>query len=547
MIRRGVVLVPLAAILVACQTAAPRPQQARSGATPLATSESLACETARAEIDLLLESAHDAATGGQADAARGCESAVYAALARCSQAAVDDPLVATYVARVLDDLAIISELADGGEDDELLAEAANLEEAPPEPLPVSPDQLVAEREKAREASFDLPVVVNAEVASLIEFYSGSYRTRFAAAMERASRYLPYIREELRRARLPLDLAYLPFVESAFNPRARSRAHAQGLWQFMAGTARLYGVHCDRLVDERNDPYLATRAAVAHLADLHAMFGDWELALAAYNSGPGRVQQALRRAKGTTDDFWMLRRYLPRETRNYVPALWAVLVIAKNPAAYGFAPIVERPECLGRVKVAGALDLQVLAEHATVDVELLADINPALIHGMTPMGGSYQLAVPCGQEQRFATVIAAIPFDRRVRSFTHVVAPGDTLSAIARRYSSSIETVAAANGVRNPRSLRVGQTLVIPRHAGAAKNPTQAANRRSAGAARPGQAASTASTRTAAQRAERYRVQRGDSLYSIARRFGLSVDRLKGINGLTSNIIKPGQWLRLVAL
>jgi membrane-bound lytic murein transglycosylase D len=546
MIRRSAVLVPLAAVLVACQTATPRPQTTAAAAAPFA-SKTLACETARAQVDLLLESAHEAATGNQPDAARSCESAVYVALSHCLQAAADDPLIATYVARVLDDLAVISEIAESGVDGDLLADTADLEEAPPDPLPVSPDQLVAEREKAREASFDLPVVVNAEVASLIEFYSGSYRARFAAAMERAGRYLPYIREELRRARLPLDLAYLPFVESAFNPRARSRARAQGLWQFMAGTARLYGVHCDRLLDERNDPYLATRAAVAHLADLHAMFGDWELALAAYNSGPGRVQQALRRARGTTDDFWMLRRYLPRETRNYVPALWAVLVIAKNPAAYGFAPIVERAECLGRVKVAGALDLQVLAEHATIDVELLADINPALIHGMTPMGGSYQLAVPCGQEQRFATVIAAIPHDRRVRSFTHVVAPGDTLSAIARRYSSSIETVAAANGVRNPRSLRVGQTLVIPRQTGAAQNPTQATGRRSAGAAHLGKQATAVSGRPATQRAERYRVQHGDSLYAIARRFGLSVERLKGINGLTSNVIKPGQWLRLVAL
>jgi membrane-bound lytic murein transglycosylase D len=363
-------------------------------------------------------------------------------------------------------------------------------------------------------------------------------------MDRAGRYLPYIREELRKAKMPLDLAYLPFVESAFNPRARSRARAQGLWQFIAGTARLYDLHCDRMVDERNDPFLATRAAVAHLAELNAMFGDWELALAAYNSGPGRVQRALRRSRGTTDDFWELRRFLPRETRNYVPALWAVLVVIKNPTAYGFAPIVESPECLGRVRVAGALDLDVLAERAGIDSALLAEINPALIHGITPIDGAYQLAVPCGQEDRYATIIASIPGDKRVRSFVHVIERGDTLAAIARRYGSTPETVAAANGVRNPRSLRVGQTLVIPRQASAYRTASSR-TRTTVAAAEP--AAPPKQRRPAANQPERYRVRNGDSLYSIARKFGVSVELLRGLNGLTGTLIKPGQWLRLATM
>ena len=544
--RRGLPLAALTVAAAACQSAAPAPQQRFAPASPPQAATAVqACESVREQIDLLLESALEAASGDQPETARSCESSVLAALAPCAQAAGDDPGAATYLARVLEDLAVIDGIAEAGVGDGLGDDPDDLEEAPPEPLPVAPDQLLAEREKARAATYDLPVVVNAEVTSLIEFYTGSYRPRFAAAMERAGRYLPHIREELRRRGLPLDLAYLPFVESAFNPRARSRARAQGLWQFVAGTARLYGVRCDRLLDERNDPYLATRAAVAHLADLHAMFGDWELALAAYNSGPGRVQQALRRARGTTDDFWKLRRFLPRETRNYVPALWAVLVVVKNPAAYGFAPILESGECIGRVKVAGALDLAVLAEHAAVDAGLLTEINPALTHGMTPPGGSYQLAVPCGQEQRYASVIAAIPADRRVRRFTHVVERGDTLAAIARRYGSTAETVAAANGVRDPRALRVGQTLVIPRHAGGA---APSGSRHAAGAVtgqRPDGAKAGAQARP--PKAERYRVRRGDSLYSIARRFGLSVERLKGMNGLTTDLIRPGQWLRLAAM
>ena len=543
---RAALLVLLLLVAGGCASAPPNPAATATSALPPGpAADQRACEAAREEIDLLLQGAQEAAVGGDDAGARTCESAAVAALSRCAAAAAIDPAAATYVARVLDDLSVIASIAEAAAEGDRLDEVADLEEAPPDPLPVSPDQVVAERQKAREATYDLPVVINAEVTSLIEFYSGSYRERFAAAMGRAARYLPAIRAELRNARLPLDLAYLPFVESAFNPRARSRARAQGLWQFMAGTARLYGMHCDRLVDERNDPYLSTRAAVTHLAELHAMFGDWELALAAYNSGAGRVQQALRRARGTTDDFWMLRRYLPRETRNYVPAMWAVLVILKNPTAYGFAPITEHPECLGRVKVAGALDLEVLAEHAAIDVNLLAEINPALIHGMTPALGSYQLAVPCGQEQRFATVLAAIPHDRRVRSARHVVRAGETLGGIATRYGSSVETIAAANGVHNPRSLRIGQILVIPRNPGA---HATAAGRRVGGATQAAARASESPSRRASeQRAERYRVQRGDSLYSIARRFGVSVERLKNLNGLRSNLIKPGQLLRVAAL
>ncbi len=543
--RRLIVLGLLLAAAVACQSATPRPQSTTAAAaTASPAPDPTACKAFREQVDSLLESAQDAVANGRSDDARACETSVFAVLARCGPNGPGDPESASYLAQVIEELSLLAEATPNGEG--LDQATAELLAAPPEPQPVSAEQVVAEQEKAREASFDLPVVVNAEVTSLIEFYTGSYRERFAAAMERAGRYLPFIREELRKAKMPLDLAYLPFVESAFNPRARSRARAQGLWQFIAGTARLYDLHCDRMVDERNDPYLATRAAVAHLAELDAMFGRWELALAAYDSGPGRVQRALRRGGGTTDDFWELRRFLPRETRNYVPALWAVLVVVKNPTAYGFAPIVEAPECLGRVHVAGALDLDVLAEHAGVDVELLAQINPALVHRMTPIGGAYQLAVPCGQEGRYATVLASIPPDKRVRSFVHVIERGDTLGGIARRYGSSPETIAAANGVRNARSLRIGQTLVIPRQLGAAARPAAAVARTVIAAAEPARPAQRKQP-DEANAPERYRVRSGDSLYSIARRFGVSVERLRGLNGLTGTLIKPGQWLRLAGI
>ena len=386
-------------------------------------------------------------------------------------------------------------------------------------------------------SFDLPVVVNAEVTSLIEFYSGPYRERFAVALDRAARYLPFIREELRRAGLPVDLAYLPLVESAFNPQARSRARAQGLWQFMAGTGRLYDLHVNGLLDERNDPYLATTAAVRHLKDLHAMFGDWELALAAYNSGAGRVMRALRRGKGVTD-FWELRRFLPRETRNYVPAMWAALVVAKNPEAYGFVRVPDRPDCLARVPIDGALDLEVLAERVGMPAERLAEMNPALVHRLTPADGRYQLAVPCGQEDVIAATVASIPPGDRIRHYLHVVKKGDTPSAIARRYGSTVDAILATNHLRSARSLRIGQTLVVPRTPGA----LLAASRRSTPRepSEPRRKASAPSANAAGS----YVVKSGDTLYDIARRNGTTVAELKRLNNLVGSRINPGDVLVL---
>jgi membrane-bound lytic murein transglycosylase D len=342
-----------------------------------------------------------------------------------------------------------------------------------------------------------------------------------------------IRAELAEAGLPLDLAWLPLVESAFHTHARSRARAQGMWQFMAGTARLYDLHVDGVVDERNDPYLATPAAVAHLGDLYATFGDWQLALAAYNSGAGRVQRALRRAKGATD-FWSIRRHLPRETRNYVPGLWALLVVAKNPTAHGLPAVQETSECRATVPVDGALDLEVLAERSDLTRDELAELNPALLRGITPMKGTYDLAVPCGTEQQVATALASIPPDQRVRKVFHTVKRGDTLGAIARRYGTSVNTIAAANNIRNPRTLQVGRTLVIPRY------PTsgRTAPVRSASAA-PARAQAAGERQVAP---DRYVVRRGDTLYDIGRRYGVSVDELKRRNGLSGNLIKPGDVL-----
>jgi membrane-bound lytic murein transglycosylase D len=526
---RNVVAVAVAMALVllaGCRTArqraaanpVPLPALTPSIAEAKATAEQAALQDLRDEVDLLLLAAGSAAASDDPDEFHDCEALVFEKLSPL-QVHADSVDFATYVADVLDELGRLSDQVDAEEE---------TEEPPPEPMPVAREQVAEAQATAGRAHFDLPVIVNPEVTSLIEFYTGRYRDRLIAALERASHYLPFIHQELAKAQMPADLGYLPLVESAFNPRARSRARAQGLWQFIAGTGRLYNLRCDGLLDERNDPYLSTQAAVRHLSDLHATFNSWELALAAYNSGAGKVQRAIQRGKGETD-FWKIRKYLPRETRNYVPAMWAALVVSRNPSVYGLPTFAEKPDCFGRVPVEGALDLEVLAERGKFDLEDLSELNPALVRRMTPINGSYQLAVPCGREQQVAEALAAIPEAERIRRFLHVVKRGDTPASIARHYGSTVDAILAANSLRSPRSLRVGQTLVVPH------GPVEVS--RSSRGSRHAVAATVATTKP-----ERYVVKRGDTLSAIARRFGTSTDLLLKRNNLAGSTIRPGDVL-----
>lgn len=513
----------VAAIVVACRTGAP--PQATTAAPRAAAGVPAAALLAttppdpRDEVETLLTAAQDAVIQGDVSGFHDCESEVFRILDRAPELAIAAGDCPTYRDDVLDELARLDGLLD--DDDE------GTEEPPPEPQPVALEHVAELREKASLAKYDLPVLVNSEVTSLIDFYTGRYRERFIATLERASRYLPFIRAELKQAGLPQDLAWLPVVESAFNPRARSRAKAQGLWQFIAGTARLYSLRVDSLVDERNDPFLATHAAVRYLSDLHGMFGSWELALAAYNCGGGNIQRALRRSKGNAD-FWVLRRYLRRETRNYVPALWAVVVVSKDPATYSLPQFEDKPLCLARVPVEGALDIEVLAERASLDSDELANLNPALTLRLTPGDARYQLAVPCGREAHVADVLASIPESERVRRFLHVVKKGDTPGAIARKYGSTPDAILAANGIKNARSLRIGQTLIVPR------GPVPPSIPRNPAAALKG----------ASSAPEKYVVRPGDTLSRIARRFGTSPEELQKRNHLTDTTIRPGDVLLL---
>jgi len=271
---------------------------------------------------------------------------------------------------------------------------------------------------------------------------------------------------LEEAGLPSMLRYLPVVESGYSLRAVSSASAVGLWQFMAPTARGYGMEVSALRDERRNPFKATAAATRFLGSLRDRFGSWHLALAAYNSGPGRVQGLIRRhapLRPRSDSlYWELRPHLPRETRDFVPKLYAAAWIAENPGRYGLPEAVPLPPfAFDEVTVPDATTLDVVARAAGVDQEAVEHLNPELVRGITPRGEATVLRVPPGSAARFREEYALIPPSERVSFVEHRVQPGETLGHIAIRYGVPVREVREANPGLRPRYLQIGQRIIVP--------------------------------------------------------------------------------------
>ncbi|MFH1690177.1 MAG: transglycosylase SLT domain-containing protein [Candidatus Eisenbacteria bacterium] len=365
-------------------------------------------------------------------------------------------------------------------------------------------------------------VTNDRVQKWLDYFQGRGRKDMERWLTRFPRYRPMIDRILEEEGLPPELFYLAVIESGLNPNAYSKAHAAGMWQFISSRARMYGLRVDWWIDERRDPEKATRAACTYLKELYERFGTWELSLAGYNSGEGRVERA-RRKSPSCPDYWCLD--LPRETENFVPKFMAVVMIGANPSEYGFAiPTSGEALSYDTIEITDAVDLQVIADATGTSYDDIKRLNPALRRWCTPPSRSCAtVRVPTGSGRQCLSAIEAIPPEDRVTWQRHRVSRGETLSGIAKAYGTSISAITSVNEIGNPHSIRSGSYIVIP----------------------IGPGADNLSEHADLSPTVNYRVRRGDTVSSIARRHSKSTRDVLRWNGLAwHSRIYPGDVITI---
>ena len=379
---------------------------------------------------------------------------------------------------------------------------------------------------------DIPLTLNSKVEYFLSYFQSNGKQSFSRWLSRSSRYIPMMKEILRRKGLPEDLVYVAMIESGFHMQARSWANAVGPWQFISDTGRRYSLRIDQWIDERKDPVKATAAAALYLKELYGMFnGDWYLAAAGYNAGENKILRAI--SMYNTSDFWEISRgsYLKRETKEYVPKLLAAAIIAKDPARYGFSDIAYLPPIeFETVTIPSRTDLELVARLAGSTHETIRELNPDLRHWCTPPNyPDYELKLPKGTKLRFEAEYAKLPADRRFTEklfYTHYHArKRDSLKAISHRFGISPVALCELNGLTN-KSRLAGRTLVVP-------------VRQTVNFSHEGRAASRNSAK--ASFAKYYTVKKGDTLTSVSKQFNVSAKLLSAWNNLKGKIaLRPGR-------
>lgn len=390
-----------------------------------------------------------------------------------------------------------------------------------------------------DAQFDIPITINDRVKFFINHFQTAKRKPFRNWLSRSTRYIPRMREILRENGMPEDLVYLAMIESGFNVRAYSPAHACGPWQFIKETGERYGLTVSRWLDERRNPEKATAAAAKYLKKLYEEFGCWYLAAAGYNAGENRVRRGIKTYENA--DYWDMCDYdlFSRETKDYVPQIIAAAIIAKDPERFGFTDVeYQEPLRCAKINVPPQTDLKAVALACGVDHQTIGILNAELVQGCTPPYGTYKISIPEDSAGSFGENFHRVKRVKETRYNKYITGKGDTVAKVSKRFGISKKVLARTNKIKGKR-LRAGKVLKIPyqveffvlsprNH----KNPIKLS-------------CLETEEKNINRRDEQstYTVQKGDTLFSTAKRFGLPLDSLRKLNGLSENsTIQVGQEL-----
>ncbi|MBN2542373.1 LysM peptidoglycan-binding domain-containing protein [bacterium] len=387
------------------------------------------------------------------------------------------------------------------------------------------DKLISQLPTAERVGYDIPIVWNDKVKEKIIFFQTDCHEPFQRWLTASGRYTEMMRDIFYKEGLPQDLVYLPLVESGFNPNAYSWAHAVGIWQFIKSTGKIFDLQVGWWRDERRDPVKSTYAAARYLKNLYKKFKDWEIALAAYNCGDGRMERSIKSQK--TDNYWELD--LPKQTENYIPLFMAAVIIAKNPERYGFKSVYHKPYEYDIINVSEVTNLKLIAECTDTTFEHIQELNPEILRWCTPPNfKDYKVRVPKGKGKDFYKRYAQIPEEKKNSWARHKVRKGETLSEIAMKYRTSVQAIVDANKLSNKHKLSIGQNLLIP--------------------ISPGHFGTVAENTATPEKKDfngEYVVKKNDTLSEIADNAGVSVKDLSQANSINANsTIHPGQKLKV---